>query len=114
MRNALLVAISVAVTFVVLAVLAGLAYAFGWFPAGGTGSTPGQELNLAPFYVVALVLFAGIPYVVDIVAAYWFADKTRNKLIDRVAGDGLSVEGLKLLLAELDEAPPGIPGLSRY
>lgn len=49
----------------------------------------------------------------DLRRAYRFAHSTRRLLIDKTASDGLTSEELKLLLAELSQSPPGIPGLAR-
>src|SRR5205814_9478218 len=50
-----------------------------------------------------------------LVLAYSFSNRSRQMLIARSSngGEGLSIAELQSLLADLSQAPPGIPGLSR-
>jgi hypothetical protein len=75
--------------------------------------SPRDWTGLAIFYASIIFIFPFGLMVVDLGKAYSFAYKTRQKLIDGVAHDGLSIEELKLVLAELGRSPPGIPGLAR-
>jgi hypothetical protein len=68
---------------------------------------------LAVLYVVVILGFPFVLMFYDLRRAYRFARETRKMLIEKAAGDGLSAEELKLLLAELSQSPPGIPGLAR-
>jgi len=45
--------------------------------------------------------------------AYLFASDTGTAIINYNARDGMTLDELKLLLAELGQSPPGIPGLAR-
>lgn len=68
---------------------------------------------LAILYVGLILLLPGALMVYDLVKAYRFACRTRMLIIDKAASDGLTAEELRLLLAELSQSPPGIPGLAR-
>lgn len=69
--------------------------------------------SLAIFYVVIILLFPFALMVFDLQKAYRFAYDTRKFVIARAAADGLTLDELKLVLAELSQSPPGIPGLAR-
>ena len=68
---------------------------------------------LAVLYVAVILGFPFVLMFYDLRRAYRFARETRKMLIEKASADGLSAEELKLLLAELSQSPPGIPGLAR-
>jgi hypothetical protein len=49
----------------------------------------------------------------DILKAYGFARETRELLLAKFSADRLSLDELKVIVADLDTSPPGIPGLAR-
>jgi hypothetical protein len=82
-------------------------------PTAAGAAPSGISGELAALYVGLLVLVALLPMLIDLGAAYWFAGRTRRLLIDKAAGDRLSLPELRLILQELQASPPGIPGLAR-
>jgi IPT/TIG domain-containing protein len=78
-------------------------------PVGPSGGHTG----LVVFYAVAILAFPFLLMFVDLWKAYRFAHSTRTLIIGRAAADGLTSEELRLLLTELSQSPPGIPGLAR-
>lgn len=76
----------------------------------------GHPINrqmLAFFYALVILAFPFILMLYDLTKAYKYAHETRRSIIDKTASDGLTLEELKLLLNELSQSPPGIPGLAR-
>jgi hypothetical protein len=57
------------------------------------------------------VVVALAPLVIDIYKAYGFASSTRQLLIEKLQSP--TADQLRLLVGDLDDAPPGIPGLAR-
>jgi hypothetical protein len=82
-----------------------------------SGADPSHSLQLLAWlvglYVVLLVLSVMLPVLFDIWKAYAFARYTRGEIIGKINGSDLDREKLRLLLTELNESPPGIPGLGR-
>jgi len=72
-----------------------------------------ETLLLVFGYVLLIVLFPLILMWVDIRKAYRFSQQSRDKLFEKFSVDKLSLEQLKILLPELNQPPPGIPGLAR-
>jgi hypothetical protein len=74
-------------------------------------------METAKVYVLTLVLFAGIPFVLDICLSYLSSllskKQTLNLLIDKASADKLDLEELKEFMKEIGKPPPGIPGLAR-
>jgi hypothetical protein len=64
-------------------------------------------------YVILLVLFPFLLMWTDILKAYRFAQDTRTLLMEKFTPDKVTLDELKLLLADVDTSPPGIPGLAR-
>jgi hypothetical protein len=64
-------------------------------------------------YVVLLVLFPFALMWTDILKAYRFARETRTLLMAKFSPDKVTLDELKVLVADLDTSPPGIPGLAR-
>lgn len=64
-------------------------------------------------YIVLIVIFAGLPGILDICLAYRSQNRTRNILIEKAALDKLELDELRELIKESGKPPPGIPGLSR-
>src|SRR5688500_12421617 len=73
----------------------------------------GSLLDWAWLYILAIILVAAIPMLLDMALAYWFANSTRRLLIAQAAQNGLTAQELRLVLTELSSSPPGIPGLAR-
>lgn len=65
------------------------------------------------FYVVLLVLFPFALMWTDILKAYGFARQTREWLLAKFSADKISLDELRIIVADLDTSPPGIPGLAR-
>jgi hypothetical protein len=79
-------------------------------------TTPTPEhgnVKVLIFYVALLVLFPFLLMWTDILKAYRFARETRTLLMGKVTPDKVTLDELKLLLADVDSSPPGIPGLAR-
>jgi uncharacterized membrane protein len=70
-------------------------------------------MELIITYAVIIVLFAGIPTVLDICLAYKSLNKTRDTLIAKALEKASSLEELKEIIKEAGKAPPGIKGLTR-
>jgi hypothetical protein len=74
-------------------------------------------METAKVYVLTLVLFAGIPFVLDICLSYLSSllskKQTLNLLIDKASADKLDLEELKEFMKEIGKPPPGITGLAR-
>jgi hypothetical protein len=49
----------------------------------------------------------------DILKAYRFARETRALLMEKFSPDKVTLDELKVLVANFDSSPPGIPGLAR-
>ena len=64
-------------------------------------------------YIVLLIVFAGLPIILDICLAYRSQNKTRNLLIEKASLDKLELDELREFVKETGKAPPGIPGLAR-
>jgi hypothetical protein len=76
-------------------------------------ASPVTRTLLAIFYTIMIL---GFPFVLmryDLQKAYAFAGETRMLIIRHAASNGLTSEELKLLLNELNQSPPGVPGLAR-
>jgi hypothetical protein len=73
----------------------------------------GQLVLLVAFYVLLLVFAVMAPVLVDIFKAYQFARETRSTIVENLTAKDLDAERLRLILTELDQSPPGIPGLGR-
>lgn len=70
-------------------------------------------MEIILIYVGVVVLFAGLPMILDICLAYWSLNKTRKLLIDKASLDRLELKELQEFVKEIRNAPPGIPGLAR-
>lgn len=70
-------------------------------------------MEIILIYVVVVVLFAGLPMILDICLAYWSLNRTRKLLIDKASLDGFQLKELQEFIKEVRNAPPGIPGLAR-
>ena len=64
-------------------------------------------------YIVLIVIFAGLPVILDILLAYRSQNRTRNILIEKAALDKLELAELREFIKESGKPPPGIPGLAR-
>ena len=64
-------------------------------------------------YIVLIVIFAGLPGILDICLAYRSQNRTRNILIEKAALDKLELAELREFIKESGKPPPGIPGLAR-
>jgi hypothetical protein len=73
----------------------------------------GTHLWMTLFYVVLLVFFPLALMWTDILKAYAFASESRQRVMDKMSPDKMTLEELKILVAEIDTSPPGIPGLAR-
>jgi len=70
-----------------------------------------QEFGVWILFVLATLPMGMLWY--DIHKAYKFADSTRNAIIAKTSQDGMTIDELRLILTELGQAPPGVPGLAR-
>jgi hypothetical protein len=73
----------------------------------------GGQWVLALLYVGLLVAFAWGLMHSDLTRAYRFKEMTRDLILGKFSPDKLSLDQLKLLLPDLEQPPPGIPGLTR-
>lgn len=80
-------------------------------PSGGN-ATEWHPWAIAGFALL-LVLFPFSLMWTDIMKAYEFAHETRRDLIAKFSADKLTLDQLKVWIAEFDTSPPGIPGLAR-
>ena len=64
-------------------------------------------------YIVLIVIFAGLPVILDILLAYRSQNRTRNILIEKASLDKLDLNELREFIKESGKPPPGIPGLAR-
>lgn len=64
-------------------------------------------------YIVLIIVFAGLPMILDICLAYRSQNRTRNLLIEKASLDKLELDELREFVKESGKAPPGIPGLAR-
>ncbi len=83
--------------------------------ASDASTTPGVAWHppVLVFYALLLVLFPFALMWTDILKAYKFARESRKELIAMFSPDKLTLDELKLLVADFDSSPPGIPGLAR-
>ena len=81
--------------------------------ARGTVSYDAPDQDSSVSYLLFLIALPLLMLWYDVSKAYGFAADTRRAIIDHVARDGMSLDELRLLLAELGQSPPGIPGLAR-
>lgn len=70
-------------------------------------------MEIILIYVGVIVLFAGLPMILDICLAYRSLNKARNLLIDKASLEGFQLKELQEFIKEIRNAPPGIPGLAR-
>jgi hypothetical protein len=64
-------------------------------------------------YVLAVALIAFLPWILDILLAYYSKNKTWKFLADKASVNGLNLKELQELAKEISKPPPGISGLSR-
>lgn len=76
-------------------------------------ASPVDHSRTAILYVGLILVLPFVLMLADLRKAYRFAEQTRTLIINKAADDGLTAEELKLLLTELSQSPPGIPGLAR-
>jgi hypothetical protein len=82
-------------------------------PDIGTKTEKRTNVWMTLFYVVLLVFFPLALMWTDILKAYAFASESRQRVMDKMSPDKMTLEELKILVAEIDTSPPGIPGLAR-
>ncbi|HEV3039059.1 MAG TPA: IPT/TIG domain-containing protein [Candidatus Angelobacter sp.] len=68
---------------------------------------------LLVFYVLLIVLFPFTLMWTDILKAYKHASTARQLIIGNFSKDKLNLDEIKILVADLEQSPPGIPGLAR-
>jgi IPT/TIG domain-containing protein len=64
-------------------------------------------------YVLLIVLFPFVLMFTDILKAYKHAHTSHELIIGKFSVDKLTLDEMKVLVADLEESPPGIPGLAR-